>query len=68
MAGACGLNLFDQGNHRANLGYWLRTDRTGRGWATRAAVLVAQDGLTRLELERVEILMVAYNGSRRRDP
>ena len=66
VAGGCGLNRFDQPNSRANLGYWLRTDRTGRGWATRAAVLLARDGLTRLGLERVEILMAVENEASRR--
>jgi ribosomal-protein-serine acetyltransferase len=66
VAGGCGLNLFDQPNRHANLGYWLRTDCTGRGWATRATVLLAQHGLTRLGLERVEILMVVENEASRR--
>jgi RimJ/RimL family protein N-acetyltransferase len=66
VAGGCGLNRFDQVNGRANLGYWLRTDRTGRGWATRATVLLARHGLTRLGLERVEILMSVENQASRR--
>jgi len=66
VAGGCGLNRFDQPNSRANLGYWLRTDRTGRGWATRATVLLARYGLTRLGLERVEILMSVENKASRR--
>lgn len=66
VAGGCGLNRFDQVNRHANLGYWLRTDRTGRGWATRATVLLARHGLTRLGLERVEILMVVENEASRR--
>jgi len=66
LAGGCGLNLFNQVNHHANLGYWLRSDRTGRGWATRAAVLLARHGLAELGLERVEILMVVENEASRR--
>lgn len=66
VAGGCGLNLIDRINRHANLGYWLRTDRTGRGWATRATVLLARHGLTRLGLERVEILMVVENEASRR--
>lgn len=66
VAGGCGLNRFDQVNRRANLGYWLRTDRTGRGWATRATVLLARHGLTRLGLERVEVLMAVENEASRR--
>jgi ribosomal-protein-serine acetyltransferase len=66
IAGGCGLNLFNQVNHAANLGYWLRSDRTGRGWATRATVLLAHYGLTQLGLERVEILMSVENEASRR--
>ncbi len=66
VAGGCGLNLFNQVNRFANLGYWLRSDRTGRGWATRATVLLAHHGLTRLGLERVEIMMAIENEASRR--
>ncbi len=66
VAGGCGLNRFDEVNRRANLGYWLRADRTGLGWATRATVLLARHGLTRLGLERVEILMSVENEASRR--
>ncbi len=66
VAGGCGLNLFNQVNRFANLGYWLRSDRTGRGWATRATVLLARHGLTRLGLERVEIMMAIENEASRR--
>jgi ribosomal-protein-serine acetyltransferase len=66
IAGGCGLNLFNQVNRYANLGYWLRSDRTGRGWATRATVLLARHGLTRLGLERVEIMMAVENEASRR--
>jgi len=66
LAGGCGLNLFNQVNRYANLGYWLRSDRTGRGWATRATVLLARHGLTQLGLERVEIMMAVENEASRR--
>jgi ribosomal-protein-serine acetyltransferase len=66
LAGGCGLNLFNQVNHYANLGYWLRSDRTGRGWATRATRLLARHGLTEAGLERVEILMSVENEPSRR--
>jgi RimJ/RimL family protein N-acetyltransferase len=66
LAGGCGLNLFNTVNHSANLGYWLRSDRTGRGWATRATKLLARHGLTQLGLERIEILMAVENERSRR--
>ena len=61
IAGASGLNGFDQLNRRANLGYWLRPDRTGRGYATGATRLVAAWGFDHLELERIEIIMSTEN-------
>lgn len=66
VAGGCGLNLLNEINRSANLGYWLRSDRTGRGWATRATVLLARYGITQLGLERVEILMAVGNEASRR--
>jgi ribosomal-protein-serine acetyltransferase len=66
LAGGCGLNLFNTVNRFANLGYWLRSDRTGRGWATRATRLLACHGLTGVGLERIEILMAVENERSRR--
>ena len=66
LAGSCGLDQINEINHSANLGYWLRSDRTGRGWATRATRLIARHGLTRMGLERVEILMAVDNEASRR--
>lgn len=66
LAGGCGLRILSEVNRSANLGYWLRSDRTGRGWATRATRLLARHGLTELGLERIEILMSVENGRSRR--
>ena len=66
LAGGCGLNLFNRMNRYANLGFWLRSDRTGRGWATRATKLLARHGLTDVGLERIEILMAVENERSRR--
>lgn len=64
--GGCGLNQVNAMHSVANLGYWVRSDRTGRGLATRAARLVACFGFESLELHRIEILMQPDNvGSRR---
>jgi ribosomal-protein-serine acetyltransferase len=61
MAGGCGLNQFDDLRLRANLGYWLRTSRTGRGLATAATRLLARWGVERLGLQRVEIVAATGN-------
>ncbi len=66
VIGSTGLNGIDNLNARANLGYWLRADATGFGYATRAVRLVAAYGFEQMELHRVEILMSVENEPSRR--
>lgn len=66
IVGTCGLNHLDQLNRRANLGYWLRPDRTGRGYASGAARLVAGWAIEHLDLQRIEIIMSVENHPSRR--
>lgn len=66
IAGSAGLNHIDALNRRANLGYWLRPDRTGRGYATAATRLVAAHGFDHLGLQRIEIVMSVENEPSRR--
>jgi RimJ/RimL family protein N-acetyltransferase len=66
IAGTCGLNHIDRLNQRANLGYWVRSDRTGRGLATAATRLVAWHGLHELGFRRLEIIMAVDNVASRR--
>ncbi len=66
IVGTCGLNRFDATNARAQLGYWLRSDRTGSGFATRATRLVARYGIEELGLQRIEIIMSTRNDPSRR--
>ncbi len=66
IAGSCGLNKVDMGNQVANLGYWLRSDCTGQGWATAASLLVARHAFDELGLHRVEIVMSTQNLASRR--
>lgn len=66
IVGTTGLNHFDEPNRRANLGYWIRTDATGRGYATAATRLVAAHGLAARRLERIEIIMSVENEASRR--
>jgi ribosomal-protein-serine acetyltransferase len=61
LVGTCGLNAIDRLNRGANLGYWLHSGCTGRGFATRAARLVAAFGLGELEMGRIEILAAVEN-------
>jgi ribosomal-protein-serine acetyltransferase len=59
--GATGVNQLDRHGRRANLGYWLRTDATGNGYATEATLMVARWAFDSLELERIEIVAAIGN-------
>ncbi len=61
VLGSAGLNTIDRLNRWANLGYWIRSDRTGHGFATRAARLVSGFGLSEVALGRIEILAAVEN-------
>jgi ribosomal-protein-serine acetyltransferase len=59
--GTCGLNDIDAVNHRANLGYWIRTSQTRQGVATAATLLLAKWGFMVVKLCRIEILVATGN-------
>lgn len=61
IIGSTGLNGLDEVNKRANLGYWLRSDQVGHGYATRATKLIARFGLEVVGLERIEVVMSVRN-------
>lgn len=61
LVGSCGLNDLDRANRRANLGYWLASSATGRGYATCATRLVAGFGFGVVGLDRIEILAAVGN-------
>jgi RimJ/RimL family protein N-acetyltransferase len=61
LVGTCGLNHVDPLNRVANLGYWLRTGHTGRGYATRATRLTARYGHEQAALHRLEIYASVRN-------
>jgi len=64
--GGCGLNHIDHNNRIANLGYWVRTSRTKKGVASAAARLLAQFGLGKLKLNRIEIMAAVGNKASQR--
>ncbi len=64
--GGCGINRLDGTNRCANLGYWVKTSRAGRGAATAAARLLASFGFSDLGLQRIEILAAVENRASRR--
>lgn len=59
--GACGLNGIDRANRRANLGYWVRSDVSGRGVATAAVLLLRDWGFAHTDLMRMEIVVAVEN-------
>jgi RimJ/RimL family protein N-acetyltransferase len=64
--GSCGINHINMNYLLANLGYWVRTDQTGKGIATEATRLVAQFGFSKLELRRIEIVTGVENWASRK--
>lgn len=66
IIGACGLGPIDALNRVIELGYWVRSDRTGRGVATRAASLLARHAIDNRSAMRVEICMATENEASRR--
>jgi RimJ/RimL family protein N-acetyltransferase len=61
LVGACGINQIEKAALRANLGYWMRTTATRRGYAVQATLLVARWALTSFGLERIEIVAAVGN-------
>jgi ribosomal-protein-serine acetyltransferase len=59
--GGMGINRIDYDNGLANLGYWVRSTRTGQGVAPAAARLLAGWGFKTLRLNRIEIIVAVEN-------
>jgi RimJ/RimL family protein N-acetyltransferase len=59
--GGCGLNGICHENRQANLGYWVKTSRTGQGVAPAATLLLVKWGFEALKLVRIEILVATGN-------
>ncbi len=61
FVGGVGLNFINRIHQFANLGYWVRTSATGRGFATSATRLAARFGFEQLGLRRIEIVAAVDN-------
>jgi RimJ/RimL family protein N-acetyltransferase len=61
LLGGCGLNHINPTYLFANLGYWVRTSRTGEGIASRAVRLLASFAFEQVKLVRVEIVVAVGN-------
>ena len=64
--GGCGINHIRWTYRFANLGYWVRTDRTGQGIASRVVPLLARFAFEHLGLMRVEIVVAVGNKASQR--
>jgi len=64
--GSCGLSDYLAEHRRAGLGFWIRTGRTGQGFATEAARLVGKFGFEDLGLQRIELETAVDNTASRR--
>jgi RimJ/RimL family protein N-acetyltransferase len=61
LVGATGVDVVDSLDHAWKLGYWVRSDRTGRGIATRAAHLAARFAFEHLGAQRLDLLVAPDN-------
>jgi ribosomal-protein-serine acetyltransferase len=59
--GSAGLSQVNRLHNVANLGYWVRSGRTGRGIASAAVRLVAGFGLQELGFNRLEMVIPTEN-------
>lgn len=64
--GGCALNDINRTHNFANLGYWIRTSRTGQGIATAATRLVAKFAFETLGFTRLEIVAAVGNEASQR--
>ncbi len=66
LLGSCGLSGLNQEHRRAGLGFWIRSDHTGQGYATDAARAALRFGYEDLNLDRIELEIAVQNGASRR--
>lgn len=66
VVGSCGLNQLSEPNRSGNLGYWVRSDQAGRGYATAATIALRAYGHGTAGLHRIEIMMSIHNEPSRR--
>jgi RimJ/RimL family protein N-acetyltransferase len=64
-AGIIGVNHLNMQHRYANVGYWVRTSHTRRGFCSRSVRLVARFAFDTLGLTRIEIAADPENGASR---
>lgn len=68
IAGGAGYNFVDRTNRGTELGYWLDSDRTGRGIVTRSVSSLIKSAFADLEMHRVVIRCAEGNTKSRAIP
>jgi RimJ/RimL family protein N-acetyltransferase len=61
LVGCCSVDRVEQVDRVHKLGYWIRSDRTSRGLARRAARLAAGFAFDHLDAARIDILVAVDN-------
>jgi ribosomal-protein-serine acetyltransferase len=64
--GRAGIDFDGQPPGCANVGYWVRTSRTGQGIASRSVRLLARFAFEDLGLQRLELVIATRNDASRR--
>lgn len=59
--GGCGINQINELNRFANVGYWVRSSRTGQGIAVEAVQAVVAWAFANTTLNRLEIVVATGN-------
>ena len=61
ILGGCSIGIDRPAHRNGSIGYWIRTSRTKRGFASEAAALLARFGFAQLGLIRIEIFIAVGN-------
>ncbi len=61
--GMCGITRVQERVKSAELGYWLRSDATGNGYATKSVRLLASWAFEELRIERIAIIAAVKNAA-----
>lgn len=65
LVGVCGVNQINIVNRTGNLGYWVRSDKTGSGLGWQAAAMTAKRAADERSIHRFQITMSVHNDASR---
>ena len=68
LIGSSGLHEINWQVKKAEIGYWVRTTKTGNGYITEALNAITSYGINELGLKRIEIMCSGSNTKSRRIP